>query len=300
MIIIKNSDILLKYGADPYVPDNDGIKPTKIAENFRDVIAVFDRHLKPSIPAKICSRCTKAGSKRCVKCRVVYYCSKECQIANWSSHKSRCKELCKSHMRVAFSDEEPVINNTADQLSAKMSNLMNERLPNFEPKSTVTKPGDLFAAYINEFKKKGNLLLKVQVAKMMKPTDTLVDRINGYVPNPNKSLLAYNEGRSFQCLIDPKKLDGPKLISIIGKKGLMGIKAYFWAYMEPEKQELVVITDPIHPAQPWWHENATFDVWWSGLVVDFIFVSLLNIFNLLLFFIRVPVIFQIITETWNN
>ena len=37
--------------------------------------------------------CTKAGdkNKRCGKCFVAMYCSKECQIANWKAHKPVCK-----------------------------------------------------------------------------------------------------------------------------------------------------------------------------------------------------------------
>lgn len=31
-------------------------------------------------------------SKRCGKCLVAFYCSRECQIADWPSHKGQCKE----------------------------------------------------------------------------------------------------------------------------------------------------------------------------------------------------------------
>lgn len=41
----------------------------------------------------LCSRCHEMGTRKCGKCRVVYYCSKECQAADWENH----KEFCKKH-----------------------------------------------------------------------------------------------------------------------------------------------------------------------------------------------------------
>ncbi|KAF8149434.1 hypothetical protein B0H34DRAFT_733732 [Crassisporium funariophilum] len=39
-----------------------------------------------------CAQCKtqKDVHKRCARCKAIYYCSKECQIANWKVHKSRC------------------------------------------------------------------------------------------------------------------------------------------------------------------------------------------------------------------
>jgi hypothetical protein len=48
---------------------------------------------------KICGHCTKietldsAKLMKCQRCKVAYYCSKECQVANWKSHKKTCKAL---------------------------------------------------------------------------------------------------------------------------------------------------------------------------------------------------------------
>ena len=65
-------------------------------------------------------------------------------------------------------------------------------------------------------------------------------------------LLVYNEKRNFQCTIDPRKLEAQELLSVIRDRGVGGVKAYFWAFMEVGKpNELIVVTDPIHPAQSW-------------------------------------------------
>jgi hypothetical protein len=48
---------------------------------------------------KICRHCTKmetiGGAKlmKCQRCKVTYYCSKDCQIADWKIHKKVCNEL---------------------------------------------------------------------------------------------------------------------------------------------------------------------------------------------------------------
>lgn len=47
---------------------------------------------------KICnaSGCTKVGTKRCGKCQLAVYCSKECQIGDWrTTHKKSCSQLAK-------------------------------------------------------------------------------------------------------------------------------------------------------------------------------------------------------------
>ena len=41
---------------------------------------------------KICARntCDKIGSKKCARCFVAFYCSKECQLLDWKKHKITC------------------------------------------------------------------------------------------------------------------------------------------------------------------------------------------------------------------
>ena len=43
----------------------------------------------------VCTTCSKtateASLKQCGKCHITQYCSKECQQANWKTHKKACK-----------------------------------------------------------------------------------------------------------------------------------------------------------------------------------------------------------------
>jgi hypothetical protein len=52
---------------------------------------------------KMCGHCEKVetqmdGAKlmKCQRCKVTYYCSKDCQVADWKIHKKRCNELGRS------------------------------------------------------------------------------------------------------------------------------------------------------------------------------------------------------------
>lgn len=40
-----------------------------------------------------CLQCGSQSDKRCTRCKLTYYCSKECLKAQWSSHKIECKVL---------------------------------------------------------------------------------------------------------------------------------------------------------------------------------------------------------------
>jgi len=45
---------------------------------------------KELLPCKVCG--TTDGTSRCARCRVVFYCGKEHQVADWASHKVLCKK----------------------------------------------------------------------------------------------------------------------------------------------------------------------------------------------------------------
>jgi hypothetical protein len=56
---------------------------------------------------KICSHCketeTLDGAKhmKCQRCKSAYYCSRDCQVAHWKSHKKMCKEMSSSHFSLS-------------------------------------------------------------------------------------------------------------------------------------------------------------------------------------------------------
>ena len=69
----------------------NGEKMMKIKKKF------FKReHLDPNTfeerPCTLAS-CTKMATKKCSRCKAVYYCSMECNTANWKVHKKDCKKV---------------------------------------------------------------------------------------------------------------------------------------------------------------------------------------------------------------
>jgi hypothetical protein len=57
--------------------------------------------------AKICKHCEKIetldGAKhmKCQRCKLTYYCSRDCQVADWKSHKKLCKEVSSSKLSLS-------------------------------------------------------------------------------------------------------------------------------------------------------------------------------------------------------
>ena len=68
-----------------------GEKIMKIKRKF-----MKKEHLDPNTfeerPCTLAS-CTKRATKKCSRCRAVYYCSMECNAANWKVHKTGCKKV---------------------------------------------------------------------------------------------------------------------------------------------------------------------------------------------------------------
>ncbi len=45
-----------------------------------------------SLPSKICASCGAEANNYCGKCRIVCYCSRECQMNHWKTHKPMCNK----------------------------------------------------------------------------------------------------------------------------------------------------------------------------------------------------------------
>ena len=44
---------------------------------------------------RVCEKCGKEAMKmnKCSACRLVWYCSRECQLGDWKAHKKACKKV---------------------------------------------------------------------------------------------------------------------------------------------------------------------------------------------------------------
>lgn len=85
--------ILIENGADPEMPAGNGLTPLGLAEAQNN--ALLKKFLKSVIKSRYgCSICAKKKDEcklmLCSGCKIVYYCSKECQTSDWKDHKPVC------------------------------------------------------------------------------------------------------------------------------------------------------------------------------------------------------------------
>ncbi|CAI8000766.1 Zinc finger MYND domain-containing protein 10 [Geodia barretti] len=66
----------------------------RVQELAKGWVSTFgEQFLEPST----CAVCGGEAMKRCSRCRVEWYCSRECQVKDWKRHKPICQELNRSH-----------------------------------------------------------------------------------------------------------------------------------------------------------------------------------------------------------
>ncbi len=53
----------------------------------------FAYHSAVNLESRCCSMCSKDPVKACSKCKVQYYCGKQCQMKDWKFHKKICSDL---------------------------------------------------------------------------------------------------------------------------------------------------------------------------------------------------------------
>ncbi|CAD7695454.1 unnamed protein product [Ostreobium quekettii] len=93
--------LLLKHGASVRAADNDGVTPHKLARHFPPIAAAMaaarggasdeQREITNTKARAVCQACGKENAhKACSKCRVVHYCSRQCQTFHWKTHKKEC------------------------------------------------------------------------------------------------------------------------------------------------------------------------------------------------------------------
>ncbi|KAJ2924336.1 hypothetical protein H1R20_g12763, partial [Candolleomyces eurysporus] len=92
---------------DPLQPlqklaDLDRVDPDDVEGLLGEFSNVRPVHPPPAVlpcanvqPARY-SACEKPGTKACSACKLVSYCSKECQTADWKNHKTVCKNFMRS------------------------------------------------------------------------------------------------------------------------------------------------------------------------------------------------------------
>jgi hypothetical protein len=72
----------------------DSVNNTVILTYLQSIIPSLKRKLSNGLQINVCSLCDQPGAnlRKCARCRIAKYCSKECQKTHWNSHRSYCKK----------------------------------------------------------------------------------------------------------------------------------------------------------------------------------------------------------------
>jgi len=215
-------EFLIKYGADPSIPDNDGITCggfntyPKIQEIFWKASIKNSKTKKNEAKEEkggCLWKCEGCGSsdkdnKRCTACYLVWYCGKSCQENDWKNHKDACKQTRKKFVPVKI-----------------------EREKIMTTKNLQT--GGVYVCKATDVPSSKHFLVKIQVPQGL---------------NGGKSLV-YNKDRTFMGWISPSDGSLKKLTEQIREKGPLGAKGFFYAIWKEDG--LKINTTDMQAAQTW-------------------------------------------------
>ena len=104
---------------------NPSIRHLHVVQKLKTIMAFTNllqqpAEAPPSIKEgfKMCRNCNKMEQSlkfqqsllKCSRCKSTFYCSKECQVADWKSHKPICRPETSSHMKTNIFTENTVLN----------------------------------------------------------------------------------------------------------------------------------------------------------------------------------------------
>jgi hypothetical protein len=114
LIDIKNAFIASFTNSDSFTPIvsaglelviqeliNLGMSKEDIDSNMNTILNRVNEEIKKYVAESAdkihsCKNCNIETTEfRCGKCQKAYYCSKECQVENWKTHRLACKQFCK-------------------------------------------------------------------------------------------------------------------------------------------------------------------------------------------------------------
>ncbi|XP_035686984.1 uncharacterized protein LOC118423102 [Branchiostoma floridae] len=226
--------LLLKHGADPNIHDEEGTSSLDLCRNDPTTKALLYKHSTHKESAKekagaCCSWCHIPGSslKRCARCHVKFYCSKECQAKDWKEggHKHECKGYV-----VAVPMEQAV-----QGISTTASIVRTAQRPTFS-----------IHQYSSEIGEKWNLkhlqnkqfIVKVQVP------------IGGDAPG--EPIMVYNEDKTTHGMILSSQTGYSDIRRKVASEGWWGCKAFFWAELSDKVEGGVnVFHGKCAPWQQW-------------------------------------------------
>jgi len=201
---LENIKLLLEFGADPDIDDNDGVSCRHIGFHS-SITKLFGQAEKKKIKqaraaAKedtggclwLCKVCkSDSDTKRCTGCYMVWYCGGICQNKDWPNHKDECKKIKTQYKDIVLMDETNTLLNYANN--------------------------EFYVTKADVLPTKKHFSVKIQVPQ---------DGTQG-------PLLIYNRDRSLVGNLHRLKQEEiyDALVKTIKDKGYKGLKGYFYAIL---------------------------------------------------------------------
>ena len=227
---VEFAKFLLSKGADPEIPDNDGIKPENLAkltdpamrnllgakEAVKATASRQEAHAQAGGNFKQCQVCKSYArdTKRCTGCYLVWYCNPACQKENWGDHKQECKKARKDYV--------PVIIQL--KFEAGIDPLTGEAYSNIGKENKPTK---------------GHFIVKIQSAE---ETRSLEEALlsNCGLRIADDPMMIYNKDKSLYGTVERVGNEGVfhQLTRKIKEEGFKESKGYFYAIFESNKIEV--------------------------------------------------------------
>ncbi|KAJ6516747.1 ankyrin repeat-containing domain protein [Mycena vitilis] len=243
--LIPTIDILLEFDADLDLPDADGWTARRhFLSCGPQVTAAVTKWIRKRTGGeaprseKCCDTCGKVvpSLKNCGRCRIARYCSNECQVKAWPTHKKTCQPFSASNTVTL----KPYYESFGNTIPTAEFTRQFMGYPT-QPSSWSTNRTRAAHTPKNLDREAKTLILKVQVP---------------YTGNPSVrskgDLLLYTKKRDFACTI--RRTDGPseydRISQVVRTKGVGGAKAYFAAELE-SREKLIVKVSEVLAEQPW-------------------------------------------------
>jgi len=118
------------HGTDYSKRNTDLIKKLKTIISYADIMQ--PKTQQPNGGLRMCRYCNKSGHsqefqkslKQCSRCRMTYYCSKECQKADWKVHKGTCRHTSKASNKTFEASQHAVLNFCQKNYAAVMKRIV--------------------------------------------------------------------------------------------------------------------------------------------------------------------------------
>ncbi|KAI0354840.1 ankyrin [Trametes cingulata] len=236
---IPTVDALMEFGADLDIEDADGVTPEEFFIRAGPSVTAAVQKWKrrrtgdtQPLEEKICATCGKADGelKFCAKCAASWYCSRECQKADWQNHKQTCIGF-NADSTITFTpfyEDIGRIVPTADVQRAAFGYKV--------PKQSKRNMRSVHVPHIppGETKK---MIVKIQVPFDMDTGMPQAAEVG--------DMLVFDKKRSLVCRI--RRQDDEegylRLSRIIRQKGVLGAKAYFSAEMRRTDKLVVKVSE---------------------------------------------------------